>query len=106
MPRDLRSRTHAAPDPDIRADGVNNHCGCRSTMIDQVVFQVASRAHHFMQEIAQLYCDGFSALGVPARIALDERPAPQEPRRLDVIVSPHKYFTFVLGPACGRAEQD
>jgi GT2 family glycosyltransferase len=73
-------------------------------MIDQVVFHVASRANHFMQEIAQLYCDGFSALGVPARLAVDERPAPLEPRRLEVIISPHEYFSFVLGSAA-RAEQ-
>ncbi|HVX14558.1 MAG TPA: glycosyltransferase family A protein [Pirellulales bacterium] len=74
-------------------------------MIEQVVFHVASRANYFMQEIAQLYCDGFGAIGVPARIALDEKPDPSDAGRLEVIISPHEYFTFVLRSASGRAEQ-
>lgn len=73
----------------------------------RVRFFLTSRGNRFMVELAEMFAEGFTRLGVPAEIELDRLPAASSAEaELCIVVAPHEYFPLFAVPQVGRRWAD
>lgn len=70
------------------------------TLLNDMSIQlfVASRGNHCMIEIAQLFHEGFLAIGVKSEIVFDGTPNPEDKQLYPIVVAPHEYLPLCLQP--------
>ncbi len=69
----------------------------------QIRLFVAAAGNHFMEEIAEIFAEGFRANAVAAEVVEDEIPSSApDPALLQIIVAPHEFLPLFLEKRAGR----